>query len=409
MLIVSFSYYRFIPDIPVFQMMLGPFQLLRRIDSDFVNLSPIIAYSGTAGIPTSTAGAGDSGITERSDNGGHPSSPRSSPAVAPSTNVVTNATVITSGSPEICGTWVTLAAAQAYVRDHLSSGENVVARRALELFLSDALVERFPSALQDFHRLNAGLRALNQFGRHFESTLMVAGGGGVGVLDCAVKISGRSEEEEEGKGVAAAAAFTDGLVQRDEGGDAPLSKTEQDLFHELCDFPPDCDGGEEMMVVDSGDTANVPALEEHQQDVLLPLLAAAMDVDKLVFPTIPATANPTAFGSTNPGPTPVSPPPRRSMHAKKGSVSSISSLSSDSDMMALSTSTVMPKPVKASSSALAGNRSPPVMESLKEKSDGKPLRRSKRVADLAAAQPPQSSGVQTSTRAARSRKGGSIS
>lgn len=327
--------------------MLGPFQLLRRIDSDFVNLSPIIAYSGTAGIPTSTAAAGDSGISEQTET---------PPTAAPSSaNVVTNATVITSGSPEICGTWVTLAAAQAYVRDHLPSG---IARRGLEQFLSDTLVEKFPSALQDFHRLNAGLRALNQFGRHFESTLMVAGGGGVGVLDCAVKISGRSEEGEEGNRVAAIPA--DGL--QCDGRDAPLSKTEQDLFHELCDFPPDCEGGEEMMVVDG---------DEHQ-----PLLAPAMDVDKPEAPTMPTTDSTNAV--------PVSPPSRRSLHTKKGSISSISSLSSDSDTMALSTSTV--KGVAA----------------VMEKSDGRPLRRSKRVAELAAS-------VQSSTRCTRSRKGGSNS
>jgi len=389
MLIVSSSFFRVI-DIPVFQMMLGPFQLLRRIDSDFVNLSPIIAYSGTAGIPTSTAAAGDSGISEQIETGGRPSSP---PTTTPSsTNVVTNATVITSGSPEICGTWVTLAAAQAYARDHLSSGENGIARRALELFLSDTLVEKFPSALQDFHRLNAGLRALNQFGRHFESTLMVAGGGGVGVLDCAVKISGRSEEGEEGKGVATMpAVFKDGL--HCDGRDAPLSKTEQDLFHELCDFPPDCEGGEEMMVVDSENGAVLEGIGEHQ--ALLPLLAAAMDVD---INEVPTTANPEGFTSmlaTNAS--------KRSLHAKKGSISSISSLSSDSDTMALSTSTVMPKPGKGSA-GVVGDRSPTVME----KSDGRPLRRSKRVAELAAAQPLQS--VQSSsTRSTRSRKGGSNS
>src|SRR5260221_1112897 len=260
MLIVSSSFFR-VKDIPVFQMMLGPFQLLRRIDSDFVNLSPIIAYSGTAGIPTSTAAAGDSGISEQTETGGRPNSP---PTATPSsTNVVPNATVIASGSPEICGTWVTLAAAQAYARDHLSSGENGIARRALELFLSDTLVEKFPSALQDFHRLNAGLRALNQFGRHFESTLMVAGGGGVGVLDCAVKISGRSEEGEEGKGVAAMpAGFKDGL--QCDGRGCPLSKTEQDLFHELCDFPPDCEGGEEMIFVDADTVAVLEGIGEHQ-------------------------------------------------------------------------------------------------------------------------------------------------
>ena len=388
-------------DIPVFQMMLGPFQLLRRIDSDFVNLSPIIAYSGTGGIPTSSISADDDDISERL------TSPHPSPIAPPSPlSVVTNATVITSGSPEICGAWVTLAAAQAYVRDHLFSGENGIARRALELFLSDTLVERFPSALQDFHRLNAGLRALNQFGKHFESTLMVAGGGGVGVLDCAVKISGRSEEEEdESKGVTPA-VFTDGLVQCDDCRDAPLSKTEQDLFHELCDFPPDCESKEEedggdMMVVDSG-----PVLEV--QEDMSTVATTAMEVDKLPFNFLhDVTTELEAVGSSPVAslPAPVPSPTRRSLHAKKVSISSISSLSSDSDTMVHSTSTVMPKAVRASASAstsVAGKRTST------EKSDGRPLRRSKRVA---AAQPQQNSsaGVPPSTRTTRARKGGSIS
>jgi hypothetical protein len=398
-------------------MMLGPFQLLRRIDSDFVNLSPIIAYSGTAGIPTSAATDGDDDISERADHD-HPSSPHSSPTPPSSSNVVTNATVITSGSPEICGTWVTLAAAQAYVRDHLTSGENGIARRALELFLSDTLVEKFPSALQDFHRLNAGLRSLNQFGKHFESTLMVAGGGRVGVLDCAVKISGRGEGSNEV--VVAPAVFTDGLVQSDEGRDTPLSKTEQDLFHELCDFPPDCEGkedgsGGDTMVVDSEESGKGSGLvwEEHPQYVtLLPI----MEVDQQPFsilPTTPTTARPEKVGfiglvSQNAS-VPVS-PTRRSLHAKKGSISSISSLSSDSDAMAHSTSTVMAKPVKPSTSvaAVAEKRGPNMTESSKEKSDGRPLRRSKRVA---AGQPPPSAsgGIQPSTRNTRARKGGSNS
>lgn len=373
--------------------MLGPFQLLRRIDSDFVNLSPIIAYSGTAGIPTPSTAAVDNDVSERADNS-RQSSPRSSPS-SPS-NVVTNATVITSGSPEICGTWVTLAAAQAYVRDHLSSGENGIARRALNLFLSNTLVERFPSALQDFHRLNAGLRALNQFGKHFESTLMVAGGGGVGVLDCAVKISGRAGEEGSRKVVAAPMVFTDALVQCDEGRDVPLSKTEQDLFHELCDFPRDCEnkeeeGGGDMMLVDSEECG---VSEGRQQDV--GLLAAAMEIDKMAFGVVPST--PTTARGGDAGFT--SPPARRSLHAKKGSISSISSLSSDSDTMAHSTSTVMPKPAKSSSASVAEKRSPTVMES------SKPLRRSKRVADMVATQP---GGVQPSTRTTRTRKGGSTS
>jgi len=168
------------------------------------------------------------------------------------------------------------------------------------------------------------------------------------------------------------------------------------------------------MVVDSEDSCSV--LEAHQQ-VLLPMLAAAMEVDKLpssIPPTTPTTAKPEDtgfFGSTAPI-TASLPAARRSLHAKKGSISSISSLSSESDTMAHSTSTVMPKLAGSpTSTSGAGKRSPTVMDSSKEKSDGRPLRRSKRVAELFAAQPQSSSsgGGQPSTRATRARKGGSNS
>jgi hypothetical protein len=380
--------------------MLGPFQLLRRIDSDFVNLSPIIAYSGTAGVATPTVGAS---ATLNGDECSSRSSPPSSSA--PSMNVVTNATVITSGSPEICGTWATLAAAQAYVRDHLAGKEREGACAALEVFLSDALVERFPSALQDFHRVNAGLRALNQFGKHFASTLMVAGG--LGVLDCAVKISGGVSQQlcSEGSlgGVGEVevglrtTSFGFGLVPSPEMKDVPLSKTEQDLFHELCVIPPDWDNKE----------GGVMALDEDEGfKTAVPFEQGKVEVDEQFMEVeVEVGLNTASLRSIK----------RPSHSVRSASISSMSSLSSDdSDTLAHSTLTVVAKPAlttpkgrDAVLSDIDGGGATATAEVMGVK-DGRTLRRSKRVADAKTAaahsnNTPQA--TQPSTRISRSRKG----
>ena len=400
--------------------MLGPFQLLRRIDSDFVNLSPIIAYSGTAGLTSSAAATdntNDSGNTKL-DTGNsiststNPSSPTASSSPL---NVVTNATVITSGSPEICGTWVTLAAAQAYARDHLAAGTGSESdnARALEVFLSDRLVDKFPSALQDFHRLNAGLRALNQFGKHFASTLMVAGG--LGILDCAVKISGGDVANVNGVGEERTGMLrtTIALVQS-EDANLPLSKTEQDLFHELCVIPPDWDSkengppdqeDEECMAMDEDNTVGPFIPHPHVVEVLQ-MQHVAMDVDMLALalPPTPSTARPDC-ASFKPASTALPALPRRSGHAKKSSVSSMSSLSSDSEGMTHSTSTIMPSLTKPKATVDDTALAPAAAGNKEKDRDNRPLRRSKRVADaLAAMNVPQAAQP---SRASRSRKGGS--
>ena len=116
--------------ISVYQMTLGSSPLLRRIDTDFVNISPIANYFSIPPPPTP------------------------------------NAMVISKGSAVVLGTWVPLASAQAFVREHPLPGG------FLDIFLSDSLFERFPPALQDFHRSNAPGRLLNQFGPHFSSTTL---------------------------------------------------------------------------------------------------------------------------------------------------------------------------------------------------------------------------------------------
>ena len=173
-------------------MMLGGFQLLRRIDTDFVKLSPIVAYSG---------------------------------ASPPLQSAIPSTTVITKGSPEACGSWVPLSAAQDYVKEHLHPDNKV-----LDIFLSEELVEMFPPALQDFRRSNAPARAFNQFGKHFNSTLEMAG---LEVDD--VKTTWDVLPQSLPPQEPSTCDVADAVVREEK--DVPLTQTEQELFHELCVIP----------------------------------------------------------------------------------------------------------------------------------------------------------------------------
>ncbi|KAF8163008.1 hypothetical protein B0H34DRAFT_303935 [Crassisporium funariophilum] len=233
-----------IEDISVYQMMLNAFQLLRRIDTDFVNLSPIVAFSG---------------------------------APHPVLSAIPNAMVITRGSPEVSGTWVPLSVAQAYVGRHLV-GET----SSLDVFLSDRLVERFPSALQDFHRSNAQARGLKQFGKHFGSTLQASAlevqtdcvptpssGGGNSPGGTWDSRFGWMQKEGEGSAPFALAAVLGmgigmGMGERREGVESvPLSATEQEIFKELCVIPPDW----EPEVVEEGMAQDVIVVAPEEDDM----------------------------------------------------------------------------------------------------------------------------------------------
>lgn len=129
-------------------MTLGPYLLLRRIDTDFVNLTPIVEWCGKG---------------------------RGYPVLS----MVPNAVVIERGwgSDKVCGVWVPLEVAQSYVKDLDTCSTNTgrdEAMEGLDVFLGDELVERFPSALKDFHRTNSSGRMLKQFGRWFESMVTFA-------------------------------------------------------------------------------------------------------------------------------------------------------------------------------------------------------------------------------------------
>ncbi|KZT28544.1 hypothetical protein NEOLEDRAFT_1145757 [Neolentinus lepideus HHB14362 ss-1] len=196
-----------VEGISVYQMTLGTSPLLRRIDTDYVNLSPIAKHIG---------------------------------APLPSTKVIPNAMVISRGSPIILGTWVPLASAQDFIREH------PVPDDPLDIFLSDVLYERFPKALHDFHMSHPSRRLLNHFGPHFRSTLE---------LRLQTSLSKDSAWDSSPWDVDAThewmeehlmAVHTPYLMLPPAGPllqedttlvETPLSPTEQEMFHTLCAIP----------------------------------------------------------------------------------------------------------------------------------------------------------------------------
>ena len=106
---------------------LGSTSVLRRVDTGFVNVSPLFDFFK---VP------------------------------APSASTVPGSVVISRGSATVCGLWVPLASAQSLFQDH----------EQLNVFLSDRLHERFPQALQDFHTSKSREQSFVLFGPNFLST-----------------------------------------------------------------------------------------------------------------------------------------------------------------------------------------------------------------------------------------------
>jgi hypothetical protein len=122
----------YVEGILVYQMLLGTSRLLRRVDTDFVNLTPIVNCLGFA--PTLSKDVAD-------------------------------AFVVSQGSSLITGNWVPLATARRFVQDH------PVPIGLLDTFLLPTLFKHFPPVLQGSYRSSAEARELNQFGPHFSSTM----------------------------------------------------------------------------------------------------------------------------------------------------------------------------------------------------------------------------------------------
>ena len=199
--------------ISVYQTMLGSTLLLRRIDTDFVNLSTILAHlslSPPSPLPNACV------------NVCHPSLP-------------------------IHGIWAPLGVVRLYARG-LPEGTG-------SIFLSDDLVVRFPTALQDFYQKSTSWRLLNQFGPHFNASLSSPRAGNslhVPQLD-----HGKSAKEDVWEASIEAGLVEEPLLTIPPSvnlalaalhpststevatalPEVPLSPTEQEIFRALCIHP----------------------------------------------------------------------------------------------------------------------------------------------------------------------------
>lgn len=224
------------PGISVYQMIFESSFFLRRIDTDFVHLTPIMQCFGLGSLP------------------------------AP---VTPNVTEI-HGSAVISGVWVPLVEAQAFVREHpLHSG-------LLNIFLSDVLCEWFPSALQDLHKMSTPGRAFNQFGPDFASTIEAARFYPFlkPILNRSWKTAPAPALEEPAVPISSPSALD--LLPTStvdlEFKDQPLSTTEQEIFHVFCSIP-DSDwdnSGTTTPCQTSKSEAPVVSAEEAESEVQCP-------------------------------------------------------------------------------------------------------------------------------------------
>ncbi|KIJ69462.1 hypothetical protein HYDPIDRAFT_24299 [Hydnomerulius pinastri MD-312] len=226
-----------IEGISVYQTMLGSIPLLRRIDTDFVNLSTILSHL-------------------------------SLPAPSPLSHACIT---VAHPSPFINGTWAPLSVARLYAKGLPEGIEDV--------FLSDELVMLFPTALQDFHKKSTPGRMLNQFGPHFSASSSPSGS--VSSLSSPKPDVGRVDKEtvweapvdvglaEEpllaippsfNLALAALHPFTP-TEDVTRSPETPLSPTEQEMFHTLCVHPDwEAEKGSEMVDIEgAGETETLAA------------------------------------------------------------------------------------------------------------------------------------------------------
>lgn len=137
-----------VEGIPVYQTTLSNARvLLRRLDTDFVNLTPLLAAFSSSPFPLSASSS---------------LPPSFCPTLHPSTVYVDHP------NPSVSGTWAPLIIARQFLSHaHTQSLSNSALRASVDVFLSDELVMRFPSALRDFWRVSKPGRMLGQFGLCF--------------------------------------------------------------------------------------------------------------------------------------------------------------------------------------------------------------------------------------------------
>ncbi|KIK59722.1 hypothetical protein GYMLUDRAFT_74163 [Collybiopsis luxurians FD-317 M1] len=193
-----------VEGIAVYRSSLGPHTLLRRIDTDFVNLTPIMRYAQTT-QPSAILGA----------------------------------TLVNKGKQEVRGLWAPVEAVRLYVKENIKSSTTPCDSVAiLDVFLSDALVERFPTALREFVRTTRESLAkgtlTRQFGKNFGcDDILTPPSSMTGppnpTLMAAAAAKDRTTVDEQP--LSSSFALSVSLVPP---VDVPLSATEEEIFDEFC-------------------------------------------------------------------------------------------------------------------------------------------------------------------------------
>ncbi|KAI1787895.1 hypothetical protein LXA43DRAFT_676070 [Ganoderma leucocontextum] len=181
--------------VAVYQLTWGSSTLLRRVDTDFVNASPISQVLSVA-IPT-----------------------------APS------AVVVTAGSPLVCGTWVPLSVAQDVAKDEST----------LTTFLSDGLRLLFPDAIHTLQPAGSLQTTHPQFGHQFESASEARRRGMTShrleLPPREFEVSWEDHLYTHPPFILATAALDGHGTTMEEipaAVETPLSPTEEEMFHVLC-------------------------------------------------------------------------------------------------------------------------------------------------------------------------------
>ncbi|KAF5391341.1 hypothetical protein D9757_002043 [Collybiopsis confluens] len=187
-----------VEGIAVYQSSLGSHTLLRRIDTDFVNVTPIIKSTQV-----------------------------------PLPNGIHGATIVNKGKSEVKGLWVPVEAVRLYLKEHLQSASSTFTDfgTTLDVFLSDTLVERFPTALREFVRMTRECIAkgtlVRQFGKHFGCDNDPMGGPPDPTLMAAAAAKERARLDD-----APTYPSSELSVSLVPPAEVPLSATEEELFEE---------------------------------------------------------------------------------------------------------------------------------------------------------------------------------
>lgn len=140
-----------------------------------------------------------------------------------------------SSTTLIHGLWVPLSSAQAYLTDHPIPGGPSV-QQALEVFLSDCLVDRFPLALREFvsGTRREGKGTNEQFGKAFGS--MVQPRELVPLPSSLAALQMEQAREQPVLHLPVLMSPQDELAEQ-QARDLPLSPSEQEIFQALCANP----------------------------------------------------------------------------------------------------------------------------------------------------------------------------